>query len=77
MVLSDGLAGHNHAMLQQSIDGLFCITDLGSRNGTFVNGARISAPAILRPGDRIGIGHHEFTFHQDLPLDYAATKQPK
>lgn len=32
------------------------ITDLGSRNGTFVNGDRITAPRVLAAGDRIRLG---------------------
>jgi pSer/pThr/pTyr-binding forkhead associated (FHA) protein len=32
------------------------IEDLDSRNGTFVNKARISAPTPLKAGDRVGIG---------------------
>src|SRR5215813_5978318 len=66
VVLVDDLASRNHAMLQQSGDGLFYLTDLGSSNGTTVNGARVSAPVILKPGDRIRIGTHEFVFYQDV-----------
>ena len=32
------------------------VTDLGSRNGTYVNGRRIAAPVPLRVGDVIGLG---------------------
>ena len=66
VILADDLASRNHAMLQRSEEGRFYITDLGSSNGTFVNGARICAPVILQPGDRIGIGNHEFSFHQEV-----------
>ena len=41
------------------------LKDLGSSNGTFVNGARVSTPVVLRSGDRISIGNHEFRFHQE------------
>src|SRR5713226_2665748 len=58
VVLPDDLASRHHAMLQRSEEGQFYITDLGSSNGTFVNGARVSAPVILRPGDRVSIGNH-------------------
>ena len=76
LVLNDDLASRSHAMLQQSGDGLVYIADLGSSNGTFVNSVRISTPIILHPGDRIGVGHHEFIFHQNMPLDYPGTEQP-
>ena len=64
IVLEDDLASRNHAMLQRSDTGEFYLTDLGSSNGTLVNGARISVPTILHAGDRVTIGSHEFTFHQ-------------
>jgi len=69
--LTDDLASRNHAMLQQSGDGSVYVTDLGSSNGTFVNGSRVAAPVILRSGDRVRIGNHEFLFHQDLSPDVA------
>ena len=65
IVLIDDLASRNHAMLQRSGEGLYYISDLGSSNGTLVNGARIPVPVILRHGSRITIGHHEFTFFQE------------
>src|SRR5579871_3952149 len=34
----------------------YLLRDLGSRNGTYLNGRRIEAPAPLRHGDLIGIG---------------------
>src|SRR5579884_3699480 len=33
------------------------IRDLGSKNGTLLNGTRLSAPQTLRPGDRVVAGH--------------------
>src|SRR6266576_1294207 len=67
VVIADDLASRHHAMLQRSEEGQFYITDLGSSNGTLVNGKRISAPVILSPGDRVGICNHEFSFHQEAP----------
>src|SRR5579864_6286764 len=60
VVIADDLASRHHAMLQQSEEGMVYLTDLGSSNGTFVNGARVSTPVILQSGDRINIGNHEF-----------------
>ena len=65
IVLSDDLASRHHAMLQRSGEGQFYISDLGSSNGTLVNGVRITVPVILRPGALIAIGIHEFTFFQE------------
>jgi DNA-binding winged helix-turn-helix (wHTH) protein len=38
------------------------IEDLGSKNGTYVNGSRITAPARLSEGDEIGLGSITLTF---------------
>ncbi|OFZ83708.1 MAG: hypothetical protein A2W21_11915 [Betaproteobacteria bacterium RBG_16_66_20] len=44
-----------HARVELT-NGVFMINDLGSVNGTFVNGARLDAPVPLREGDRIQLG---------------------
>jgi DNA-binding winged helix-turn-helix (wHTH) protein len=41
------------------------IEDLGSKNGTFVRGGRISAPTVLQDGDTIRLGRHTFTFRME------------
>lgn len=38
------------------------IEDLGSKNGTFVHGARITSPERLHDGDRLRVGHVDLTF---------------
>src|ERR1017187_1539872 len=37
--------------------GEWLIRDLGSKNGTLLNGVRITAPQVLKPGDRVTAGH--------------------
>jgi pSer/pThr/pTyr-binding forkhead associated (FHA) protein len=49
-----------HAELKL-ISGLVIISDLGSRNGTWVNGQRVTSQLCLRHGDRIEIGPLGFT----------------
>ena len=50
------------------------LEDLGSTNGTYLNGERIHSPRQLRDGDQIKVGDVVFTFHdpdvtyQDSPL---------
>jgi pSer/pThr/pTyr-binding forkhead associated (FHA) protein len=44
-----------HCRLRQE-GGLLTVEDLESINGTFVNGTRISAVTVVRPGDRLTIG---------------------
>ena len=39
------------------------VIDLGSTNGTYLNGKRINRPTVLRDGDEIGIGDARLIFH--------------
>lgn len=59
--IDDGKASKLHARFAEA-DGGWQIEDLGSRNGTALNGARLAAAAALTPGDRVRIGLTEFEF---------------
>ena len=50
----------HHAEIRPSENG-WCIRDLGSRNGTFVNGKRVEQ-AVLGNGDRIIVGSVQLVF---------------
>ena len=54
-----------HAMIQREENGRFNLIDLGSSNGTFLNGRRIHTPVTLQNGDCIGIGSTRLLFHQN------------
>lgn len=54
-ILDDPYASEFHLRLVAS-DGGLTLHDLGSTNGTYVNGRRISAPTQLRQGDTIQVG---------------------
>ena len=45
--------GHSRLRLQ---NGGYVLEDLGSTNGTFVNGQRLTAPRVMRPGETIMLG---------------------
>jgi len=53
--VSSDQASREHAAVSLNGD-VATISDLGSRNGTFINGVRITAPTPLLPGALIGIG---------------------
>jgi ABC-type multidrug transport system ATPase subunit/pSer/pThr/pTyr-binding forkhead associated (FHA) protein len=48
-----------HARLLRAPEGIF-VEDLSSRNGTFVDGVRISGKVLVKPGQEIGLGSFRF-----------------
>ncbi len=61
--IQDNYASGAHTRLTVQ-DGIFYVEDLGSSNGTFVNGQRIHEPLVLRHGDRIEVGDTVFRFEE-------------
>jgi ABC transport system ATP-binding/permease protein len=65
LVLAQAVVSRRHALIEVDAAGRAVLTDLGSSQGTFVNGARVERQA-LRDGDRVGFGPDgvlAFTFH--------------
>ena len=56
LAVADEFASNQHARFQMA-HGLWYVKDLGSTNGTWLNGRRIHAPQRLKKGDKIKIGH--------------------
>lgn len=54
--LSDGQASRYHALIQRQNEG-YILSDLGSGNGTYLNGQRLTAPARLTGDAIISIGN--------------------
>ena len=61
IVLSDLLASRHHAVIRWTVQG-YELEDLGSSNGTYVQGKLISGRVLLAPGQTIRIGSSEFVF---------------
>ncbi len=59
LVVDDLIVSRYHAELHGTPDGGYEITDLGSHNGTYVNGRRVSVQAVT-DRDTVGIGHSTF-----------------
>jgi FHA domain len=51
----DEFASARHARIEPRRDGVW-VNDLGSTNGTYVNGKQVSEPVMLRRGDRVQVG---------------------
>jgi FHA domain-containing protein/uncharacterized protein DUF1707 len=65
-VISDATVSRHHAMLVQTQAG-WELRDLASCNGTYVNGARVTDAAPVRPGDDVWIGCARFRLVQPRP----------
>jgi pSer/pThr/pTyr-binding forkhead associated (FHA) protein len=61
----DPTASHLHAVVERFAAG-WCVTDLGSSNGTWVNGERIWSSHRLRNGDEIRVGQTRLIFRDPL-----------
>jgi len=57
--ISDPRCSRRHASIWVQ-DGRMQMRDLGSKNGTWLNGVRVEDAVTLQPGDHIRIGHAEF-----------------
>ena len=55
LVLADAEVSRRHARVLRRADG-YAVEDIGSTNGTFVNGQRISHLTLLQDGDTIDLG---------------------
>ncbi len=68
VAFEDPRASRQHARIDWRVDQLkHILTDLHSINGTWVNGQRVKASVVLRPGDRIRIGDVHFLYDRRGP----------
>ncbi len=71
--IADTGLSRSHAQVKEGADG-FYLEDLGSTNGTFVNGERLTSEAKLEDGDRLQIGEKtvlRFSMHDRLEQEAA------
>lgn len=77
VLAEDQLASRRHALLRFEGDR-YRVVDLGSSNGTYVNGTEIRDATPLAEGDRIAIGEHEFLYTRaatgEAAVDGAASR---
>ncbi|MDX2550940.1 FHA domain-containing protein [Streptomyces stelliscabiei] len=72
LVVDDLIVSRRHAELRARPEGTYEIVDVGSHNGTFLNGAPVDR-APVTPGDIIGIGHSAFCLVGDQLQEYVDT----
>lgn len=70
--LHDATVSRRHAAIEQA-NGQARLTDLGSANGTTLNGIAIPprSPVVLRDGDEIGVGSYRLVLHRVVPTPRA------
>ncbi|HYE62135.1 MAG TPA: ATPase, T2SS/T4P/T4SS family [Phycisphaerales bacterium] len=64
--LIDERASRRHCVIELDHQGCWMVRDLGSRNGTKLNEEKVTT-AILKPGDVLKVGQHEFLIEGDRP----------
>ncbi|MEV4919654.1 FHA domain-containing protein [Streptomyces tirandamycinicus] len=75
LVVSDLQVSRHHAEFHATPDGRFEIRDLGSHNGTYVNGQPLakSGTALIGPNDTVGVGHSAFRLVGDRLEEFVDT----
>ena len=72
IVVNDPEVSRRHARLTIE-SGSYLVEDLGSTNGTFVNGQRLTRPHLLRPGEMLQMGENVGFAFEAQPYDADAT----
>ncbi len=63
-IAADAAVSGMHVLLERA-GAVWCVRDLGSRNGTFVNGERLFGERVLREGDEIVVGRSRLVFRDE------------
>ncbi|NBV21715.1 MAG: adenylate/guanylate cyclase domain-containing protein [Proteobacteria bacterium] len=67
LAINDAEVSRRHAIIHAQGDGGYYLVDLGSRNGTILNGQRMRMPAQLKDNDRIQISTTSLVFRATEP----------
>jgi pSer/pThr/pTyr-binding forkhead associated (FHA) protein len=63
MLVDDPTVSRRHITLNPTEVGLV-VVDMGSANGTFIDGERMGDPIVLHPGSRLRLGETEIVVHE-------------
>src|SRR5580704_8214591 len=76
LVIDNQAVSHHHARVFTGTSGRLLLEDLGSMNGTFVNG-QLARSVSLKPGDSIAIGKHNILVEDSREMvGFSAWKPP-
>jgi hypothetical protein len=74
---NDPEISRRHARISRAAEGGYVLEDVGSMNGTFLNGHRISGPEALGVGDKIEVGHTTLVVQDGAPQPPPADEVPR
>ena len=72
VAINDAEVSRRHSRLTFQ-GGKYVLEDLGSTNGTFVNGQRLAGPVVLKPGDVVSLGEQIVLMYDAINMDPGAT----
>lgn len=72
VAINDAEVSRKHSRLMFQ-GGKYVIDDLGSTNGTFVNGQRLAGPVVLKAGDVVSLGEQIVLMYDAISADAGAT----
>lgn len=72
VAINDAEVSRKHSSLMFQ-GGKYVIDDLGSTNGTFVNGQRLAGPVVLKAGDVVSLGEQIVLMYDAINADAGAT----
>ena len=76
IVINDVKVSRVHAQLVQSDNGIVSVVDLGSTNGTRINGKRFTGEMRLNPGDELRVGDTVLPWQNYIATVPSQTFQP-
>ena len=72
VAINDAEISRKHARMMFQ-GGTYGLEDLGSTNGSFVNGQRLAGPVVLKPGDVVSLGEQIVLMYDAIAGDAGAT----
>jgi len=77
LICEDNAISRRHGVIQQTQPGKYFFIDLGSSNGSSINGRRVTVPIQLRDGDCVICGGTKIMFHHPGGLTQAPAPPPQ
>ncbi len=74
VVIASERVSRRHAVIRQNVEGGYAVMDMGSSNGTYLNGQRLIRSTDLRDGWIVEIGSQKMTFRTPPQLNAEASE---